>query len=135
MPEITETIRTPKQYRPAAAEAAREGADLLDAAEPGWQYRINRDRLDMQDCTHCIAGQMTTLGFAYVVNFLGAPPRVGRDDSARMEWLARHGFTLPADILDGIPWERHRPYWEVLGGAWLGEVDRRLAADVTEAIR
>jgi hypothetical protein len=39
-------------------DAARAGAEFLDEEYPDWQTMIDLNDLDMNDCTHCILGQM-----------------------------------------------------------------------------
>jgi hypothetical protein len=40
------------------AERVNAGAAWLDEHEPGWVDRINRDRLDLEDCNRCVGGQL-----------------------------------------------------------------------------
>lgn len=47
---------------PVTPEAARtrvaRGAAFLDAAEPGWPDRLDPDRLELADGSHCVLGQL-----------------------------------------------------------------------------
>lgn len=41
-----------------ARERVRRGAAYLDGADPGWRARIDPERLELSDGSHCILGQL-----------------------------------------------------------------------------
>jgi hypothetical protein len=52
-----------------------DGAAWLDGQLPGWEDRVNLDRLFMWSPSHCVAGQVfgRVLGYRHVVRTLGWP--------------------------------------------------------------
>jgi hypothetical protein len=48
------------------AERVAAGMTWLDEHEPGWRQRIDRDRLDLQNCTRCIGGQLAGVYAAFL---------------------------------------------------------------------
>lgn len=42
------------------AQRVANGAKFFDETEPGWAAVINTDRLDIEDTTNCVAGQIYT---------------------------------------------------------------------------
>lgn len=56
------------------------GATLLDEREPGWEQRIDLDRLDMSSTCDCVLGQLAPMpyGFGPMVRFLGIAGETAR---------------------------------------------------------
>ena len=38
--------------------SVKQAARLLDQAKPGWEYKIDLEKLEMGSCTYCILGQL-----------------------------------------------------------------------------
>ena len=77
------------------AERVTKGAAFLDEHKPGWWQQIDLGRLDLEDCTDCVLGQI----FGYY------------DDGCRDLILGDHatvvnGFTCAGDE---EPYEDDRP--------------------------
>jgi hypothetical protein len=66
------------------AERVNAGIAWLDEHEPGWRQRVDRDRLDLQNCTRCIGGQLAGV----YADFLRRHS-LSRVDAVRL------GFNLP----------------------------------------
>ena len=88
-----------------AAECVALGAAMLDAAMPGWAYRITPGRLDLSCCHSCILGQLYR-GFGAGVVALGLQGRI-----------TEHGFRATRDV-----------WWDTLLAAWLAEIETRTGA-------
>lgn len=83
---------TEARYKPD--QCAQRGAAWLDAVEPGWRDQVNLERLNIEDPTSCVCGQV----FAGRGGFPHAAARLG------LWGCLRHGFItvgmVPLDALN-----------------------------------
>jgi len=95
-----------------ALNRARVGAEVLDSNEPPdghWYETINRDRLNLDNCTLCVLGQLYG-------NYFEAP------DVYRL-YASDYGF----DIESGVSNSPTRIEYHHLDAAWRRIIDERLA--------
>jgi len=120
-----------------AAEAVANGAQLLDEKVPGWWRKIDLDSIRMDNCQHCICGQLALATYdemkraeciskvgrfhneysVYYGHFL--EERLGLEE----DW--RHGFTVAWDEFEELfTWEELEAEWKLAIYARL-EYDKR----------
>ena len=140
--ELDDTIEFRHQQQLAANAAAAAGAALLDKRRPGWELRIDIDRMDTLDRRWGVLGQ------EYHAD---AQDSTARATAARRYWLslgAVCGLDVGLLVLDPMPpctgsWAAEHgfergsvPGHEVsstdpaLQRAWLAEIERRLLRTV-----
>lgn len=92
-----------------ATDRAKAGAEMLDRRLPGWDKRINTDRLDIADGSMCVLGQIGLWGGA---ERLGCPDTRLENHASRTRWMRRHGFcSYPPSYDDD-------PFYSELTVAW-----------------
>lgn len=104
-------------------ERVAKGAALMDAKVPGWEKRIDANRLDMASCVDCVLGQAFCLPKNDWTIFQDAATSLGLD-TYRYEDVS-HGFNVDQTNGDYK--------YEALRTAWLAEITRRLNVNTTEA--
>ncbi len=82
----------------------QRGIALLDMRRPGWQEKVDRERLDMDSITDGLIEQVFGCPFGYALHQLG----IGHKEAYRC------GF----DIEEGTPEEQYEQQWQVLTEAW-----------------
>lgn len=123
-----------------AAEAVANGAQLLDEKVPGWWRKIDLDSIQMDECQHCICGQLAFATYdevkraefiskagpyhneysVYYGHFL--EERLGLEE----DW--RHGFCVAWDGFEEL-------YdWDELEAEWKRAIDVRLEADKLDSL-
>jgi len=95
-------------------ERANRGAALLDEREPGWNFKVAPEDLDMADATLCIVGQTYGSYNRYVGPVFGRPEYVENDEV--MTQAVEHGFVtdIDEDDPDDVPWELMDLVWSYL---------------------
>jgi hypothetical protein len=88
------------------AERVNAGIAWLDEHEPGWRQRVDRDRLDQEDCTRCVGGQLA--GWYHY-------------------FLQRHGLSDYAAIRLGFDLVYPHGDFDQLTAAWRELIDTRRA--------
>lgn len=111
---------------------AARGAALLDQFVPGWPAKVRREALKMADPNYCILGQtfgefgdavIELAGVAIAKTLKGAGIRMHPEhDLTNVEIDGGYyGFSS----LDSVAPENENQEYDLLGSAWLGEIDAR----------
>jgi hypothetical protein len=103
------------------AECVKRGAELLDRTHAGWAELIDLSKLDLNDCLHCILGQMFG-SFNDVVDY---PERTFPGVFDLEIGLDAFGFTTCRG--HGEPREVAIGRFRGLTRLWREQIERRLA--------
>ena len=88
-------------------ERANRGALVLDERDPGWNFRVVPEKLDMTNGALCIVGQTYGSYGEYVGPVFGLPQGVEDDQQA-----VEHGFLTKDD--EDMPWALMDLVWVYL---------------------
>lgn len=125
-----------------AAEAVANGAQLLDAKVPGWWRKIDLDSIQMDECQHCICGQLALATYDEVkraeclakdglfYNEHAVYYGLFLEEMLGLEEDWRHGFS--------VAWDENESKalyeWEDLEAEWKRVINARLQADKLDAL-
>ncbi|MFF3443608.1 hypothetical protein [Streptosporangium sp. NPDC002721] len=91
---------TATEQFPDISDRVARGAALLDLRAPGWAARVDPDTLDLEDCWHCVIGQLyrpeqTVFKEPFEIGAIDlfGLDAYGFDDNAPI--LVEHGFSAP----------------------------------------
>lgn len=95
-------------------EAITRGMAWLDEQHPGWERKIDLEKLNLIECRSCVLGQLTGDYFMELYRLFP-----DRDDDPD-QWAKEHGFSA------GPP-GTGREYYPPLTLAWKAAITQRLA--------
>lgn len=83
-------------------QAVKRGVSWLDEKYPGWETKIDLDKLAMADCNYCVIGQ--AVGDFHVAIQEGAL-------DGNYDWAIEHGFDVIEDVGDGRSYRELENCW------------------------
>ena len=109
---------------PTLRAAVGRGAAWLNEHRPGWQDKIDLDRLALESCTRCVLGQLYG-SFSEGLDVLFDSFRMG----GRPPDTAEFGFAVrDQEYGPDLSTDQARPAYGALTALWREEIARRRAA-------
>ncbi len=89
-----------------------EGIKLLNKQRPGWFNDIDLDKLSLEECAHCVLGQLYDGNFCDGLKHLGISNEVNYYYGYDSGYFApRYGFDLDVDGRVNKEWDELNELW------------------------